>query len=55
MDGTFLVKGLTPSTSYTWDAAYGVEVTNNAIEYGGPNNAVATDAAGAFQYEIWAV
>lgn len=51
----FPVTGLTPSTSYTWDAAYGVEVVVAAtnIVYGGPNNATTSDAAGAITFEVW--
>jgi hypothetical protein len=50
-----LVTGLTPSQSYTWDAAYGVEVVLAAtgLKYGGPDNATTDDAFGAFQFEIW--
>lgn len=55
LDATFVITGLTPSTSYTWDAAYGVEVlvASTGIKYGGPNTTAL--AYGAFQYEIWAV
>lgn len=51
----FVVPGLTPSASLTWDAAYGVEtlVASTGIKYGGANNATANDAFGAFSYEIW--
>jgi hypothetical protein len=54
-EAIFTVTGLTPSSSYTWDAAYGVEGTGAAsnLEYGGPNNTTTDDAAGAFQFEIW--
>ena len=49
------VIDVTPTTSYTWDAAYGVEtvVASTNIKYGGPNNATANDAWGAIQFEIW--
>lgn len=52
----FLVVGLTPNASLTWDAAYGVEtaVTSTGLKYGGPNNATANNAFGAFQFEVWA-
>jgi hypothetical protein len=52
---TYVVTGLTPSNSYTWDAAYGVDVVaaSTAIKYGGPDNATGDDAFGAFQFEIW--
>jgi hypothetical protein len=54
-EASFLVTGLTPSTSYTWDAAYGVEfaVASTAIKYGGPNNATANDAFGSYSFEVW--
>lgn len=57
-EAAFVVTGLTPGTSYTWDAAYGVEIVGAAghdLMYGGPDNTTTDDAAGAFQYEIWAV
>jgi hypothetical protein len=49
-----IVTGLTPGTSYTWDAAYGVEQTasGSSIRYGGPNDTTLTNASGAFVYEI---
>lgn len=54
-EATFVIEGLTPSASLTWDAAYGVEVTVAAtgLKYGGPNNTTTNDAFGAFIYEIW--
>lgn len=41
--------------SHTFDAAYGVEtlVASTGIKYGGPNNATANDAFGAFTFEVW--
>ena len=56
-DATFIVTGLTPSSSYTWDAAYGVEilVATTNISYGGPNDTTTGNAFGALQYEIWAI
>lgn len=52
-EATFVVSGL--SGIKTWDAAYGVEVIVAAtgIKYGGPNNATANDAFGAFIFEVW--
>lgn len=53
-----IVTGLTPGASLTWDAAYGVEVTgtaNHDLKYGGPDDTTTNNAAGAFQFEIWAV
>lgn len=55
LEGLFTVGGLTPSNSYTFDAAYGVEtvVASTAIKYGGPNDTTANNAFGALIYEIW--
>lgn len=55
VEALFLVTGLTPATSLTWDAAYGVEtiVAATGLKYGGPNNATANDAFGAFLFEVW--
>jgi hypothetical protein len=54
-DAGFLVTGLTGGTSYTWDAAYGVEVTvaSTGIKYGGPNNTTTNDAWGGVVFEVW--
>ena len=54
-EGVMLISGLTPSNSYTFDAAYGVEfaVASTNINYGGPNNATGNDAVGGFAFEIW--
>jgi hypothetical protein len=54
-EATFVVTGLVAGTPLTWDAAYGVEtgVTSTGLKYGGPNNATANDAFGAFIFEIW--
>jgi len=50
-----VITGLTPSASYTWDAAYGVEIllASTGLKYGGPNNASGNNAWGAFIFEIW--
>jgi hypothetical protein len=50
-----LITGLTAGTSYTWDAAYGVEtvVASTNIKYGGPNNTTTGDAFGGYGFEIW--
>ena len=52
-----VVTGLTGGSSYTWDAAYAVQIVSGAggLKYGGPNNTTTDDAFGAFQYEIWAL
>lgn len=57
-EAVFTVRGLTAGASYTWDAAYGVEVVSaasGAIKYGGPNNATTAggDAFGALTFEVW--
>jgi hypothetical protein len=51
----FLVTGLTPGASLSYDAAYGVEtpIASTGLKYGGPNNTTTDDAWGAFQFEIW--
>ncbi len=51
----FCVTGLTPSASYTWDAALGVESVSSSatLAWGGPNNTSADDAYGGFAYDIW--
>jgi hypothetical protein len=54
-EAAFLVAGLTPSNSYSFDAAYGVEVVTAATQFGwgGPNDAVASNAYGALSLEVW--
>jgi hypothetical protein len=54
-ESMFVVDGLTPAASLTWDAAYGVEtlIAATGLKYGGPNNATTNDAFGGFLYEIW--
>lgn len=54
-EATFVVSGLTPAASLTWDAAYGVEtlLAATGIKYGGPNDTTANNAFGAFIFEIW--
>lgn len=51
----FIVPGLTPGASLTWDAAWGIEtfVASSLIKYGGPANATANNDFGALQFEIW--
>lgn len=53
---TFVVTGLTPAASLTWDLARSVEaqIGFHAIRWGGPNNGTtADDAYGAICFEIW--
>lgn len=54
-EARFVVTGLTPGTSYTWDAAYGVElvIASTGLKYGGPDNTTTDDAWGGFEFEIW--
>jgi hypothetical protein len=54
-EGQFLVTGLTPGNSYTYDAAYAVQVlkASTGIKYGGPNNTTTDDAFGGFLFEVW--
>jgi hypothetical protein len=54
-EALFVVTGLTPGNSYTWDAAYGVEIllASTNIKYGGPNDASGVDAWGGLQFEVW--
>lgn len=52
---TATIRGLNPGDIKFWDAAYSTENVpgSDAIRYGGPDNAVASDAYGAFTYEVW--
>jgi hypothetical protein len=54
-EAVMLIKSLTPGASYTFDAAYGVEVilAATALKYGGPNDTTANNAWGGFIYEIY--
>jgi hypothetical protein len=54
-ESMFVVDGLTPAASLTWDAAYAVEtvVSSTGLKYGGPNDATTNNAFGGFLYEIW--
>lgn len=54
VEAFYPVTGLTAGASLTWDAAYGVETlaTGSGLKYGGPNNATANDAFGAFVFAI---
>lgn len=50
-----IIKNLTPSTTYTFDAATAVQVASGGGGYkmGGPDNATTNDAFGATCFEIW--
>lgn len=54
VETTFLVD-VAAGVALTWDAAMGVEtlVAATGLKYGGPNNATANDAFGAFSFEVW--
>lgn len=54
VEADFIATGLTPG-AMNCDAAYGVEtlVAATGLKYGGPNNATANDAFGAFCFEAW--
>jgi hypothetical protein len=54
-ESMFVVDGLTPGASLTWDAAYGVEtpIASTGLKYGGPNDSSNNNAFGGFLYEIW--
>jgi hypothetical protein len=54
-EATFVVPGLTPAASLTWDAAWGIEtfVASSLIKYGGPNDTTANNAFGALIFEVW--
>ena len=55
LEGTAVVSGLTGGNSYTWDAAYAVQVvvSSTGVKYGGPNNTTTNDAWGGFLFEVW--
>jgi hypothetical protein len=57
VEGVFMVTGLTPAAALTWDAAYSVDfaVASTNLKYGGPNDTTASNAWGAFCFEIWDV
>lgn len=54
-EAQFVITGLTPTTSYSYDAAYGVEtlVASTGLKYGGADDATANNAFGAFIFEVW--
>jgi hypothetical protein len=56
-DGQAIVTGLTPGNSYTWDAAYAVQVVvaSTGIKYGGPNDTTTDNAFGGFLFEVWGI
>ncbi len=55
VSANFPVTGLTGGQSYTWDAAYAVQavVAATNLEYGGPDDTVATNAAGGFHFYVY--
>lgn len=53
-EAEFVISGLTPGASLTWDAAWASETTaNGALKYGGPNDATTNTAWGCLQFELW--
>ncbi len=52
---SMVITGLVAGQSYTYDAAYGVEVVvaSTVIRLGGPDDATGTNAWGGVAYEIW--
>ena len=54
-EAAYVITGLTPGNSYTWDAAYGVDIllASTGLKYGGPNNASGNNAWGPFCFEVW--
>jgi len=55
LESSGVISGLTPGNSYTFDAAYAVEVVGGAggIKYGGPNDTTTNNNFGGLAYEIW--
>src|SRR6266496_3791981 len=55
LEACFIVSGLVAGSSFTWDAAYGVEtlVAATGLKYGGPNDTTTDNAFGAFLFEVW--
>lgn len=55
LESSFLIAGLTGGTSYSFDAAYGVETAQGSavFKWGGPDNTTQDDAWGGFAFEIW--
>ncbi len=49
------ITGLTPTNSYNFDAAYGVEtvLASSQFGWGGPNDTTASNAYGALSFEVW--
>lgn len=54
-EGQCVITGLTPGSSYTFDAAYAVQVlvASTGIKYGGPDDTTTNNAFGGFLFEIW--
>jgi hypothetical protein len=57
LEASGVITGLTRGTSFSYDAAYSVDIVLAAtnIHYGGPNDTTANNAWGALQFEIWAI
>ena len=52
---SYLITGLNPGDTETWDMAYGVDIllASTNLKYGGPDNASGANAWGACRIEIW--
>lgn len=55
VNASFVITGLTASTSYTFDLAMSVDfiVASSVLRYGGPDNTTADDAWGGLAFEVW--
>jgi hypothetical protein len=55
LEVSFVVDGLTPSTNYTWDFAYNVQVAASAggLKTGGPGDTTANNMFGCSLMEVW--
>lgn len=55
LDASGCVTGVSAG-SHTWDACYAVQLASSAsgaLKWGGPDNTVSNDAAGAALFEVW--
>lgn len=55
LEASGVITGLESGKEYSYDAAYGVEVTvtSTALKYGGPNDTTENNAQGGIAFEIW--
>lgn len=54
-EALYVVSGLTPAASLTWDSAYGIERGSGTalLKYGGPDDTTTDNAYGGNVFEIW--